>query len=198
MALYLSIIAVAITIICLVDIFALGYSPMIILFVLLYVVLAIAISGLCAFITERLPDKLFLPDKKIMDIKKGEQRFLEKLGIKKWKDKVWELGVLGGFRKNKIVDPGSPEYLLKFITESGKGMLGHIISIIAGGGLVFVYPKYALCIGLPVALVCALLNGLSTMVLRYNIPKLKIAHKRAERLKERAEAPQNGTKITNN
>ena len=42
------------------------------------------------------------------------------LSGKNWKDKVAELGFLGGFRKNKINDPANPDYLTTFLMESNK------------------------------------------------------------------------------
>ena len=108
------------------------------------------------------------------------KHYYEKLNIKNWKDKVAELGALGGFRKNKVADPNDPKYLEMFIIENNKGITLHIAGIIFGFLiLLFPMPKYALYIGLPIALVNVYLNMLSTMVLRYNIPKLKVALQRA-------------------
>ena len=45
--------------------------------------------------------------------------------------------------------------------------------------LLFPLPKYALVVGLPIAIVNVFLNLLSTMVLRYNIPRLKVSYERA-------------------
>lgn len=158
--------------------------------VVLSVVVEIAISGLFSFIVERSPDKCFNPNKKIYTVSKKEQKFYEKLGIKFWKDKVWELGALGGFRKNKLNDNTS-EYLYKFMIESNKGMLGHLINLPMGFLVIFILPlKYALRIGLPVAIVGFVLNLLPIFILRYNLPKLAIAYKRAKRLEEREKTDQ--------
>ena len=46
----------------------------------------------------------------------------------------------------------------------------------------FLFPlKYALVIGIPVAVVNLILNILPTMILRYNVPKLTVVLKRLER-----------------
>ena len=66
------------------------------------VVVEFALDGLFAYIIHQLPDKWFKPNKKIYKVGKKERKFYDSLKIKKWKDKVWELGGLGGFRKNKI------------------------------------------------------------------------------------------------
>ena len=66
--------------------------------------------------------------------------------------------------------------------ESGKGVVVHIGGMILGFLVIFIFPlKYALVIGLPIAIVNVFLNILSTMVLRYNTPKLLVAFERAKR-----------------
>ena len=153
--------------------------------VTLAVILEIAIDGLFAFIVHSLPSKWFGKDKKFFDVSRKERKFYDKLNIKNWKDKVWELGALGGFRKNKINDPNNPTYIETFIIESNKGFVVHLVGIIFGFLiLLFPLPKYWLCIGLPIAIVNVYLNLLSMMVLRYNIPKLKVAHLRALKIYE--------------
>ena len=150
------------------------------------VVAEFVFDGIFAIIVHSMPAKWYSPDKKCFQVSKRERNFYEKIGIKSWKDKVWELGALGGFRKNKIKDPNSPEYLRQFLVESNMGIVMHVIGVFVGFAVMFIFPlKYALCIGLPVALVNALLNIMPTMILRYNVPKLSVAYKRAVRLKER-------------
>ena len=141
-----------------------------------------AIDGLFAVIVNKLPDRWFAMDKKCFQVTKRSQNFYEKLKIRKWKDKVWELGGLGGFRKNKINEPDNPEYFEKFIIESNKGIVTHRIGYFVGFLGVFLFPlKYAFKIGVPVALVNLVLNILPVMILRYNIPKLMVARKRLMR-----------------
>ena len=188
MILYLTIIFTAMTIISALNIFLSSDTPIwIIGAVVMCVAVEISISGVGSLVCVRLPNNLFAPNKKIFTVSKKEQRFYEKLGIKQWKDKVWELGGLGGFRKNKINDVSNSEYLYRFIIESNKGMMGHILNIFTGFLVVFVIPlEYMWRISIPVAIVGALLNFLPILVLRYNLPKLAIAYKRASRLKARA------------
>ena len=163
----------------------------VILAVVLSVIAEIAIQGVVATIVKHMPNRWFSHDKKLFKISKHERKFYEKIKIRSWKDKVWELGALGGFRKNKIADPNSPEYLLQFVVESNKGIVDHVVGIFVSFLVIFILPlKYALRIGLPVALVCCLLCILPTMILRYNIPKLMVAYERARRtlaLKEKQE-----------
>ena len=196
MILYLSIVFGGTALISLLNILLGSYSfnhsaIWVILAVVLSVVVEIAIQGIIATIVKHLPNKWFSHDKKIFKISKRERKFYEKIKIRSWKDKVWELGALGGFRKNKISDPNSPEYLLQFVVESNKGVTDHIVGIFCSFLVIFILPlKYALRIGLPVALVACLLCILPTMILRYNIPKLMVAYERARRtqaLKEKQE-----------
>jgi hypothetical protein len=57
-----------------------------------------------------------------------------------------------------------------------------VVGILVSFLVIFILPlKYALRIGLPVALVACLLCILPTMILRYNIPKLMVAYERAKR-----------------
>lgn len=192
MILYLSIVFVSMILICVLNIFTgnfdfNNYELWVILAVILSVIVEIAISGLFSFLVERVPDKYFSPDRKLYVVSKREQKFYEKIGIKLWKDKVWELGSLSGFRKNKLNDTSS-SYLYKFIIQSNKGMLGHLINLPMGFLVIFVLPlKYALTIGLPIAIVGFVLNLLPVFILRYNLPKLGVAYKRAKRLEEREE-----------
>ena len=89
----------------------------IVLAVVLTTISVIAVSGFVATLVRQvLPEKWFNE----MDIKvsKKEMRFYEKLGVKKWKDLVPELGFFTGFRKNKIANPKSIEYVDRYIFES--------------------------------------------------------------------------------
>ena len=143
------------------------------LYVAVSVVAAIVIDAIFAtFVRWMLPEKLFSADKKRWAGSKKECRFYEKLGIKKWKDKVIELGVFTGFRKNKIADPNNNEYVARYITEANYGVGCHIMGMVFGYLVCLVFPKYWLSIGLPVGIVNMLLNGFSFMILRYNLPKL--------------------------
>lgn len=160
------------------------------LWVLLITVLSVAgeflIDGMCATAVHFMKNRWFDDNHRIFQVSKREKRFYEHLHIKDWKDKVWELGGLGGFSKSKMTDPNNPEYLWRFIIENNKGIVVHILCITIGFAIMFIVPgEFMLRIGLPVALVNTLLNLMSILVLRYNIPRLQIAYKRASRVKGR-------------
>ncbi len=125
-----------------------------------------------------LPEKWFkYPCKKFMAGKK-ELRFYDKLFIKKWKDKIAELGSFTGFHKDKVVDPKNNEYIERFILEANYGVACHIACVILGF-LILLIPPFKCCftVALPVALVNAFLNYLPIMALRYNLPRLYTLHK---------------------
>ncbi len=147
-----------------------------------YIALAVTVSTISIIIVDlifALIVRRFLPLKWFDENKKGycagkrERKFYEFLGIKKWKDKVIELGALSGFRKNKISEPNNPEYIKRYIIEANFGIMVHVADIIFGGLIVFIYPlEYWYCFALPVSLVNIVLNLLPMFILRYNLPKL--------------------------
>ena len=148
-------------------------------------VFQIAVDGLAAFVISKFPARWFDEKNKHFVVSKRSVKFYEKLKIKKWKDNVLELGFLSGFRKNKITSTDDPEYFRRFIVESNKGIVEHRCGYVLGFFGIFLFPlKYALSIGVPVAVVNLVLSALPTMDLRYNIPKLTIVLKRLERQKE--------------
>ena len=189
MKFYLTVIGVAMLIISAVNIIfdtAAWYN--IIILVVVCTALQFALNGIIAIIINKMPDKLFGVDSPLYNVSEAEKTFYRKLKVRSWKDKVWELGGLGGFRKNKLNDPNNPEYIERFIIECNKGVVTHRIGYFVGFLGVFLFPlKYALVIGIPVALVNLFLNILPTMVLRYNTPKLQVVLKRLKRTQTQKE-----------
>lgn len=161
----------------------------IVLCVSVSVVAAIAIDGLFAAIVRWLmPAKWFSVQKECWAAKKKECRLYEKLGIKKWKDYVIELGCFTNFRKNKIADPTNNDYVERYIVEANYGVGCHITGVILGYLVCFIFPAHWYSIGIPVGFVNMILNGLSLMILRYNLPKLRTLYRiNAKRAKRAAE-----------
>ena len=54
----------------------------------------------------------------------------------------------------------------------------HAVGVVVGFAILAIFPSHALGMGLPVALVNALLNILPIFVLRYNTPKIANIHER--------------------
>lgn len=153
-------------------------AKFVVLGVILNVVAVIAADGITAFVIRwLLPEKWFGGDKVGFAAGKKEARFLEKTGIKKWKDKIPELGMFTAFRKNKISDPKNNEYVKRYILEANYGVAIHAASMFAGFAIIFLAPTYKWCLGVPVAIVNVVYNGLSLAILRYNLPKLHRLYK---------------------
>ena len=156
----------------------------IIVAVIVNTVAVIAVDGLFAtIIRHMLPNKWF-EKRNLLKVSKKECFFYEKIGIKRWKEKVIELGIFANFRKNKIAEPTNNEYIARYILEINYGVFVHIACVIFGFVIVFFYPlQYFLCFGIPVAVVNAILNALPIFVLRYNLPKLVRLYELNERRK---------------
>lgn len=136
----------------------------------------ILVDALTATICRLLPAKCANPEKKIFQVSAKEKKFYEKLKIRKWKDRVPEIGQFTGFRKNKVVDPKSVEYLERFLLEACYGEIGHIVSCITSYLILLLFPLYELwfAVAIPVATVSLLLNIPSFCILRYNSYKLRV------------------------
>lgn len=180
MILYLTIITVCVAIIATVVnliytmdfLVVLGYTA-------LAVVVVILIDILLATIARLLPKKCARHDAKLYTVSAKEKKFYEKIKIRKWKDFVPEIGHFTGFRKNKIVDPKSVEYLDRFLLETCYGELGHLFCVFFGFAILLLFPITDIwfAIAVPVAIVNVFLNVPSIFILRYNSYKLEILRK---------------------
>ena len=77
--------------------------------------LQFAVDGSIAIIINRLPDAWFSVDKRMFYVSETERQLYKRLKVRRWKDKIWELGGLGGFSKKTFRNPDDPEYIEKFI-----------------------------------------------------------------------------------
>ena len=183
MKLYVSIIGIAMLAIASINIaFETASAHYIIIALIWCVALQFALDGLLAIFINKMPDKWFDVDNNLYRVTENEIRFYKKLGVRSWKEKVWELGWLGGFSKKKLKEPNNPSYVERFIVECNKGVMTHRLSYPIGFLAMLTLPNgCALTIALPVAAVNLFLNVLPTIVLRYNTPMLKKVLKRLER-----------------
>lgn len=180
MILYLSIITVCIAVLSTIItaiyqvnfLAVLGYTS-------LAVVIEILIDALVATVARLLPKKCAQHDKKAFTVTAKEKKFYEKLKIRKWKDLVPEIGHFTGFRKNKIVDPKSVEYVDRFLLETCYGEIGHFFALFLGFLLLLFFPLTPIwfAISVPISIVNIFLNLPSLFILRYNSYKLKILRK---------------------
>lgn len=197
MILYLTMITIAGLLVAGIVTLASGASFWIVLgFTALAIVVVILLDGLTATVCRLLPKNWANHEKKFYRVSAKEKKFYEKLGIRKWKDKIPEIGHFTGFRKNKIADPKSVEYLDRFLLEICYGELGHFISLFTGALTVLFFPLTHLwwAISIPVVFVNALMNLPSLFILRYNSYKLRFL--RESNLKKQARAKINETEKT--
>ena len=141
--------------------------------------LCFAFDGVIAILINKMPDQWFGVDNPIFFVSNTEKSLYKKLRVRLWKDKVWELGGLGGFSKKILKEPSNPKYIEKFIVECNKGVVTHRLSYPIGFLTMITLPNVcAFTIAFPVAIVNLYLNILPTIILRYNTPKLKAILKR--------------------
>ena len=191
MVLYLSVVFIGMVVITLCNYFfgnsgqdLLYISLLVLIATFLQIVIDLIFAGIIRWF---FPKKWVSVDKiKVYCATKKEQIFYEKLGIKKWKDYVFELGALSGFRKNKLGDVNDLSYIERFIYEANYGILIHFACIIFGVAIIFICPKpFWWTVGLPITIINIVLNVLPTMILKYNLPKLHTLYKYNKRKLER-------------
>ena len=182
MKLYLSIIGIAMLLISVFNIiFFIAPWYIVVISVVLCTALSFAFDGLIAIFINKMPDRWFGIDNPLYTVSNFEKKWYLKLKVRLWKDKVWELGGLGGFSKKTLSDPNNPQYIEKFIIECNKGVATHRLSYPIGFLSMLFLPKLlGLTIAFPIAIVNLFLNILPTLVLRYNTPKLKLVLKKLQ------------------
>ena len=141
--------------------------------------LQFVLDGVVAFSVRMTPDRLYGIDNPLFHITEWEKELYKRLRVRSWKDKVWELGGIGGFSKKSMASTNDPEYIKKFIVECNRGVATHRLSYPVGFvAMLTLKGTCVFTVALPVALVNLYLNILPTLVLRYNTPKLKTLYER--------------------
>ena len=188
MKLYLTTIGIAMAIIAVCNIlFQTAPWYYVVIAVIWCTALQFALDGLLAIVINKMPDKWFGVDNALYRVSPRERELYKKLKVRLWKDKVWELGGLGGFSKKNLTEPDDPAYIEKFIIECNKGVLTHRLSYPIGFLAMLTLPNVcSLTIALPVALVNLYLNILPTLALRYNTPMLISVLNRMNRKAEKS------------
>lgn len=189
MKLYLSVIGIVMTLISIANI-AFGTAPWhyVIIATVWCTALQFALDGALATLIKILPDCWFGADNPLYRVSDKEKRLYKRLEVRRWKDKIWELGGIGGFSKKNLQEPQSAAYVEKFIIECNKGVLIHRLSYPIGFlAMLTLRGACVFTVALPVAAVNLFLNVLPTLALRYNTPMLQ-AHLKRLRKKERRAA----------
>lgn len=183
MKLYLTVIGIAMLLVSIVNIiFGVASWYYVVIAVIWCTALQFALDGGIALIINKMPNKWFGVENRAYYVSKKETKLYKRLKVREWKDKVWELGGLGGFSKRVLKAPDDPEYIETFIIECNKGVLTHRLAYPVGFLAMLTLPNAcAFTVALPIAIVNLFLNVLPTIVLRYNTPMLKSILKRLKR-----------------
>ena len=174
MKLYFTIIGGGLTLVAIANILLNFISPINVLFWVITLAIACGIiDGIVTLSVHLLPSKLFEPHKKAFKVSEKKISFYKKLGVKKWKERVPDLGQFANFKKNKIQDPFNLTYMHKFLVENCYGDMIHLVSGFMGFIIVLFPPvNIAFSIALPVAIINFVINYMPAIIQRYNRPKL--------------------------
>lgn len=154
------------------DLYSIGE---IFMWVAINIVVVFVFFGIISGITRLLPKKLFNPYNRNYKVTPKEMKFYDNIKIKKWKDKVPEMGqYLTSFGKTKIDNPNDPKYMYTFIEETCYAEVMHSIAAVLGYLIILMmWPiEYCWCFGIPVAFVAMFLHLFPVMIQRYNRSKL--------------------------
>ncbi len=133
------------------------------------VIAIIAVDGISALIIRRLlPKKWFAPNVKLFRVSKKEHLFYNKFAIKRWKDKVPQLGLFTGFDKGSIKSVSETEYLERFLLEANYGAMIHLANAVFGFLIMFIPICSAPSIWIPIFAVNFVLSLMPFAILRYN------------------------------
>ena len=144
-------------------------------------VVAFGLGAGAAILTRMLPARIFDPFSPRFTVRKWERRFLVRIGIRRWKDKIPETGALLGYLSKKtVVDRRDNTYLLHFMTETCYAEFMHTACVFVGFLIIipalFLPAPYLFCIAIPVAVIHAILHFLPVLVQRYVRPFLMHAY----------------------
>ncbi|MBQ9746660.1 MAG: hypothetical protein IJW21_07525 [Clostridia bacterium] len=183
MKLYLSVIGIAVLAVSALNIaFGVAAWHYVIIAAVWCTALQFALDGIIALLINKMPDRYFGTDNPMYRVSEAEKKFYKKIKVRLWKDKIWELGGLGGFSKKNLKAPDDPAYIEKFIIECNKGVLTHRLSYPVGFLAMLTLPSAcAFTVALPIAAVNLFLNVLPTLALRYNTPMLHSVLKRLKK-----------------
>lgn len=153
-------------------------------FVNAYVLVVLGIVALLMRIF--IPRRFWNANKKMFYVSKKEIDFYNKLEIKKWKERVPEMGCSSGFPKNEIKSL-EKDYLWRFLQENCYAEFMHYVVAILGFTVVFFLEGFDFIFATPILLANVILNIMPSIIQRYNRVKLKniyeIVVKREEKLK---------------
>ena len=134
-----------------------------------------------------LPKRLYNPFAKFYQTRPWQTNACLALGVRRWKDKVPELGKIGGFSKDHI-DSLNPDYLYHFLQEAAFGEAEHLVSAMMSWTIFFIPMPYRLTVGIPYCVLNIVLNMMSAMIKRYLRPKMMAVYRRQKMKQDRQAA----------
>lgn len=148
------------------------------------IIAIIVADGVEALVIRRLtPKKWYAPESRAFTVSECERKLYKKMKIKKWKDRVPELGVFTGFSKSEIKSSDDTEYLGRFLLESNYGVIIHLANALLGFVIAFIPFCSAPSIWIPIYAVNFILSILPVFILRYTSCTLLKLYKKSLRTK---------------
>lgn len=145
-------------------------------------ILLVIVDVIGAILPRILPKKWFNPFSKVYKVFKWERKLYIALGIRHWKVFVPEAGEhLNGFAKSKLASSTDNDYIYKFLEETVKGEVGHVIGALFSFVVVLLNKKLFISVGICLMIFNFILNWLPVMIQRYNRPKLMALYIRNNR-----------------
>ena len=151
--------------VCSFSVWFAAYYPLLI--ILAYVILNLVAALLCRVVPE---DKINV-NAKLFRTFKFERKFYETLGVRKFKDKIPDVGAAFGFSKSEVSSIDA-KYIEKFIKSTIIGEIAHILGLLSCFIVFLIFNDYVLNFSLPCFLLNTYFNILPIFVQRYNRPKL--------------------------
>ncbi len=154
--------------------------------VLISLIVVIGVNVLFASLTRLLLPKNVNPYAKIFKVHKWETKLYLFLGVRKWKDKIPELGkLLVGFDKSKIANTHDNDLIMKFMQETIYAEVMHSLSAIFSITALFTDIKLCFLFSLPMVIASLIINVMPIIIQRYNRPKLMLLYDRNKRIEEK-------------
>ena len=132
-------------------------------------------SLFCVIGIRLLPKRWFTGDAKVYQVSEREIKFLNKIKVKTWKEKIPNIAKIKYKSSDIQIDPKDPKFVKKLLTETCYAESLHISCIVTAvvAALCIVKTRWFLTMALPIAIVYTFFNIPSILVQRYNRPRMK-------------------------
>jgi len=159
----------------------LTYAIFMPIFVNFYVLVVLGVVALLMRVL--LPRKVWNSQKRCFKVSKKEIYFYNRIKIKKWKDKVPEMGCTSGFPKTKIRSLDK-KYLWKFLEETCYAEVMHFVVAFLGFTVLFFVNVSDYPYVFPLLIVNFMLHLLPSLIQRFNRFRLLEVYENVEKKKK--------------